>query len=621
MTESSTRNVSNEAPANNSFPASDEEALGELRALLFAHEQQKSSHNHHSSDENEDGLTELRSLLFGSELHERLENAKLRAEDVSQVLPEAIILRSIEHDEQLTKAMVPTVEGAIQASVKEDLNVLADALFPVIGPATRKAVSTALKTLTQSLNQTLDNSLSLQSFKWRLEARQTGKSFAEVVLLRTLIYRVEQVLLIHKKTGLLLQHLVAETVIPEDGDLVAAMLTAIQNFVQDSFSVQNSDGLETLHFGELTIWIEQGPEALLAGVIRGKPPQELRLVFQKTIEKIHREFYSALDSFQGDTAPFEATRDYLEDCCQAQYQPPKEKPSPLLWVLLGSIVFAMGFWTFVSIQEKQRWDAYLEKLNAQPGIVVTTALERHGKYFVSGLRDPLAVEPITLMKQANVNPEKVISRWEPYLSFYSGFIAQRAKQVLQTPPTVSLKVDQNGILYATGYAPRQWINDAQKLARGIPGITQFRAENLIETELQELQSSKEQIEKQVLRFAEGSTQLESSQYNSLQTLSIEIKNILTLGLLYNQNVHIEIIGHTNKDGPEEANKIISQARANAILSTLVSKGIKKTNLSAVGVGSTKPLQDEFAVDDKKINRSVTFNVFLTDASKRTATDR
>lgn len=200
-----------------------------------------------------DELTELRSLLFGSELHERLENAKLRAEDVSRVLPEAIILRSIQQDEQLTKAVVPTVEGAIEASVKQDLNILADALFPVIGPAARKAVSTALKTLSQSLNQTLEHSLSLQSFRWRLEARQTGKSFAEVVLLRTLVYRVEQVLLIHKRTGLVLQHLVAETVAARDADLISAMLTAIQDFVQDSFSVQNGEPLETLQFGELTM--------------------------------------------------------------------------------------------------------------------------------------------------------------------------------------------------------------------------------------------------------------------------------------------------------------------------------------------------------------------------------
>src|SRR4028118_1516410 len=186
MTDYSTHEVGNETPNNNHFPADEE--LAKLRRLLLGFEQ-----------------SEL------DKLHERLNNPNIHAEDVSRVLPEAIILQSLQ-DKHLGEAMVPTVEEAIQASVKQDLNILADALFPVIGPATRKAISTALQAMSQSFNQAIEHSLSPQSFKWRLEARQTGKSFAEVVLLRTLLYRVEEVFLIHKQTGLVLQHVVADAV-------------------------------------------------------------------------------------------------------------------------------------------------------------------------------------------------------------------------------------------------------------------------------------------------------------------------------------------------------------------------------------------------------------------------
>ncbi len=148
-----------------------------------------------------DELTILRSLLLDIEptklktLYERLENPQILPEDISKMLPEAVILRS-KQDKQLGEVMVSTVENAIEVSVKQDHNVLADALFPVIGPATRKAISTALEEMMQSMNQTLEHSLSPQSFKWRLEAQRTGKSFAEIVLLRTLVYRVEQIFLI-----------------------------------------------------------------------------------------------------------------------------------------------------------------------------------------------------------------------------------------------------------------------------------------------------------------------------------------------------------------------------------------------------------------------------------------
>jgi OOP family OmpA-OmpF porin len=71
-------------------------------------------------------------------------------------------------------------------------------------PGIQKAVAAAISEMTQSLDQTLEHELSPKSFKWRLEAKLTGKSFAEVVLLHTLLYQVEQVFLSHKESGLVL---------------------------------------------------------------------------------------------------------------------------------------------------------------------------------------------------------------------------------------------------------------------------------------------------------------------------------------------------------------------------------------------------------------------------------
>lgn len=602
-------------PRNNSATDADTEALSQLRQLLFNNEEAAANQQlsaNLSADE-EETLTELRDLLFGPELQERLKKTQVLAEDVSRVLPEAIILRTLQ-DEQLTKAVVPTVEQAIQNSVKQDLNVLADSLFPVMGPATRKAVSTALKSLTESMNQTLDRSLSPESFKWRLEALQTGKSFAEVVVLRTLVYRVEQVFLIHRQTGLLLQYAVADAVAAQDADLVSAMLKAIQDFVQDSFSVSQNEGLNTLEFGELTIWIEQGPQAILAGVIRGNAPQELRLVFQTTLENIHKKFRSALHSFQGDDAAFESTQQYLEACLQTQYQAKKDKPSPILFILAGLIFCSLGLWGWFSFQERQRWTTFLEKLNSQPGIVVVNAEKHWGKYFISGLRDPLAVEPIALIQAAKLNPKAVSSSWEPYVSLHSRFTVTRAKRLLQPPETVLLKADNNGIVSAAGTAPRQWIVRAKQLAPNIPGVAQFRTEELIEVELKELQLIKARIENQVLYFASGGTQLLPTENTDLQTVVGQIRQLIDTALLFNKDVRVEIIGHTDDNGSQERNLRLSQARANAILSLFVSQGLKANNLTTRGVGAQELLQAA-PNQNQDLNRRVSFKVFLTDAPK------
>jgi outer membrane protein OmpA-like peptidoglycan-associated protein len=567
-----------------------------------------------------DELTILRSLLLDIEptqlkkLYERLENSQIQPEDISQMLPEAVILRS-NQDKQLGEAMVSTVEEAIQVSVRQDYNVLADGLFPIIGPATRKAIFTALEEMMQSMNQTLEHSLSLQSFKWRLEAKRTGKSFAEVVLLRTLVYRVEQIFLIHKKSGLLLQHLVTMQVAVQDPDLVAAMLTAIQDFVKDSFSVQEGDGIKSLRFGELVIWIEEGPQALIAAIIRGNPPQELKLVLQEAIEKIHLKLSREIQNFTGEIEVFEVSKPYLAACLVVQYKSAAQRNYTYAWAFLGAIAIACGTWGFFTIREQLRWQAYVQKLNSQPGIVVINSQKRYEKYFISGMRDPLAIDPNTLIQQTNLNPKIVISQWQPYLSLEPQFTAKRVEILLNPPQTVSLQVNNSGILIATGYAPRKWISEARKLWYFIPGITKFQDNNLVEIELRQLDLSKKQIEQQILFFSEGTTEFMPGEVDKLTNIVISIRKCLDIANYLGKNTQIQIIGHTNSSGTEGQNRLLSQARANKILSYLTSQGIKINQFKAIGVSHSIPLQPEVTPESKKVNRRVSFKVFMTNTSK------
>lgn len=574
----------------------------------------------------QDGFSKLCSLSPDFEqseldnLHRRLNNTSIQADDVSRVLPEAIILRS-RQDKQLTEAMVPTVEEAIETSVKQNPAVISNAIFPIIGPATRKAIATFLEATLQSINHSLEYSLSPKSFKWRLEALQTGKSFAEVALVRALVYRVEQVFLIHKHTGIVLQHVVAEAVAAQDADLVSAMLTAIQDFVHDSFSMQAGDALETLQFGDLTIWIEQGPQAVLASVIRGHPPKELKLVSRDTIEKIHLKFISVLNSFQGDTEPFQAARPYLEACLQAQYKAKKEEHYPYVWASLSAVAIALGVWSFLAMRESQRWTTYVEKLQAEHGIVITSIQQQPGKYMISGLRDPLATDPIELLKTAHLNRNKVISHWEPYLSLDSEFVLKRAKQSLQPPKTVLLKIDENGILHATGSAPQQWIVDTRKLVQVIPGINRFQEDNLVAEDRSQIEISKKQIEKQMLFFQQGNTQLIPNQDKTLQTVLQEINKLSDTARVFNKDVRLLIVGHTDGTGTEQINIGLSQDRALTIRFNLISNGLKNVNLSSVGVGMREPLRDELTEQDRAFNRRVSFKVILTDAPKRGVANR
>ena len=72
--------------------------------------------------------------------------------------------------------------------------------------------------------------------------------------------------------------------------MVSGMLTAIRDFVQDSFKVGEDEGLQTLKVGDLSVWIEQGPHALLAVVVRGAAPPSLRTALQQALEAVHAQY-------------------------------------------------------------------------------------------------------------------------------------------------------------------------------------------------------------------------------------------------------------------------------------------------------------------------------------------
>ena len=145
-----------------------------------------------------------------------------------------------------------------------------------------------------------------EALKWRIEALRTGRPFGEIVLMRSLRYRVEQVFLIHRETGLLLQHVARSGQGVQDSDLVSGMLTAIQDFVRDSFTGTSGKEIETIELGEFNLWIQHGPAAILAVVVSGTPPPELRFLLERTLERVHADYATPLASFQGDAAAFAA---------------------------------------------------------------------------------------------------------------------------------------------------------------------------------------------------------------------------------------------------------------------------------------------------------------------------
>ena len=328
-------------------------------------------------------------------------------------------------DKSLRRALQPLVEESIRISIRKDPRILADALFPAIGAAVSKAVSAALATLVQTINQTLDNSFSVRALQWRFEALRTGRPFGEIVLARSLHYRVEQAFLIHKRTGILLRHEAAAAVKTQDADMVSGMLSAIEDFVRDSFGEGESTGLDTIQVGDLHVWIQHGPTALLACVVRGIAPRRLAAVFQGAIERIHAAMASDLQKFHGDTAPFEECSADVKACLLGQLDDVAKigfKGTLILAVALAVALAALAAWRW---RVRSNWRDFVDSLRAAEGIVVISDDVGWRTFRISGLRDPAAPDPQPLLQNFGIPPDRVEMRWAPYLSLDPALVAAR----------------------------------------------------------------------------------------------------------------------------------------------------------------------------------------------------
>ncbi len=427
---------------------------------------------------NGDDFGALRHILVGEvearqrAVETRLNDPGVRADELSRVLPEAIA-RSTRRGTDLTAAIQPNVEKALEASVRKNSKVLADVMFPVMGPAMRKAVAETLRERLQSLNRALEQTFSMKGLQWRFEAVRSGKSFAEIAMLHTMLYRVEQVFLIHNDTGLVLRHLQRPDIEAQDADMVASMLSAIRDFTRDSFRLGDQESLNTLEMGDLTLWMEQGPRAMIVAVIRGNAPMDIRHTFQAALEHIESEQADLLAQFNGDTEPFAASDRHLESCLlQAEAKAESSKMPLYSLAVIAIVLVAIAAFVAVRMERNRTWRLALEKMDEVPGVTITDIEKRGGTYHVSGLRDPLSMDPASVLSEFGLSAKKVEMKWEPYQALAPSLQLDRATRALLPPESVRLEMDGN-TLKASGHATRQWILDARQIVRGLAAIESY----------------------------------------------------------------------------------------------------------------------------------------------------
>ena len=115
---------------------------------------------------------------------------------------------------------------------------------------------------------------------------------------------IEDIFLLHR-SGLLLKHYTRRLRPNVDSDVLSGMLVAVQDFVKDSFRGEKGQ-LNEIRFGEIRIVIMEGKWTILAAVVRGARPFDIRPELTAALADLETKYEDPLTDWDG-------TMDQIED--------------------------------------------------------------------------------------------------------------------------------------------------------------------------------------------------------------------------------------------------------------------------------------------------------------------
>lgn len=400
----------------------------------------------------------LKALLFKDELddlsaiRQLLNDNEALAQRLSEILDKSNEL-TLKNNPEFQNKFISTHPEPYLKALKLDPQGLTTLLTPIISPAIKSAVLQSMRRFVDEINQRLELGFSL---KWRWQAFKTDVKFSEIVFENTIQYQVQQLLLIDKETGLLVEYAGLEEELAQDKDAMSSMFTAIQDFVSDSLT-SDSGTLSSAEFGDNILWAFPGQTYNLAVLIKGAPTARLNSRFEALLTQIHNKFGNEL-SIESNWNNHLPTQQLMAEHLLQKSLKAEKKSKTWPWIL---ILLVLASWIgYTAISRYLKINSMTAKLENISGLVVDDIELSSGKFIVSGLKDPLA---------DTSDLEQVTFETQTYYSLDEPLISQRVEQLVYDSG-IDFTL-QSGILTLKG-RKKPTTNFYLSHLRLLPGITQ-----------------------------------------------------------------------------------------------------------------------------------------------------
>jgi OOP family OmpA-OmpF porin len=372
----------------------------------------------------------LKSLLLKEEL-ELLDTIKKKllteeqfTREVSNVVAEAL-KRAQYKDKNIERALAQPIKEGVKRVFVDSKQSIIDSLLPIMGQLIRKTVTNSIKQFVSDINRILEQKFSVKYIKWRWQAFRTGSSLAQIVFQNTVHYQVSEIFLINSKNGLLIQHVGADDML-KDNNAISGMLTAIQDFVGDSFNESDSQ-LESIEIKGKQFLFSFGPKAYMAAVVQGSPTERLKEKLQQLIENAHGEFSKDLSNENNyDNLP--DLNDFLRSNLVTKSLSPETKSINWLpWAII--VLLLSSYFIYTSYNNSVAYSKIVTSAESIDGFILQDVKAIDSGYKVTGLLDP----------QADVSPlvkNNITLSTKAYISLDANIIKKRIANIIDDYPEI-----------------------------------------------------------------------------------------------------------------------------------------------------------------------------------------
>ncbi len=247
----------------------------------------------------------------------------------------------------MAEALGPVMGEAIRVQIRESRQEMVDAIYPIIGATIQKAISEFARELQRNIDARLKPSFDLKNSLRLLWARLRGIPPARLALRDALPFSLREVFLVQRESGLLIAHSHPEAVEASDADLVSNMLTAIRDFVRDSYGGgEQGEELDEIQYGDLRIILVTGAHAYLAAVISGIEPEGFRARLRDFLTDLHLRYSRELRDYNGDPASvrpiFPQVRALAQSIAPEHVRTPAPMPRAQKLALAGAALMVLA---------------------------------------------------------------------------------------------------------------------------------------------------------------------------------------------------------------------------------------------------------------------------------------